>query len=88
MPAEGPCVGHLTFPTPREESRCLTATPQSYPSPDSAVLALVFPADIDLFATPDMESRVAFRGKDGRLLNSRSFGSARGTNGFYVVNGA
>jgi hypothetical protein len=86
--ADDLCAGHQMLPTPREEGSCLTANPQTYPSPDGAVLALVFPADLDLNATPDMESRVAFRGKDGRLLNSRSFASARGANGYYVVNGA
>jgi len=32
-----------------------------------------------------MESRVAFRDKDGRLLNSKSFASARGVDGYYVA---
>ena len=86
--AEDPCAGHQMLPRPREEGSCLTADPQSFPAPDGATLALVFPADLDLNTTPDMESRVAFRGKDGQLLNSRSFASARGANGYYVVNGA
>lgn len=87
-PAEGDkqCSGHQMLPTPREESSCASVKAQSYPSPDAAALALVFPVDIDLYATPDMESRVAVRGKDGRLLNSKDFSSARGVNGYYVVN--
>jgi len=83
--AETPCAGHRMFETPRDESSCETVKPQSFPSPDAALQALVFPVDIDLHATPDMESRVAFRDKDGRLLNSKSFASARGVDGYYVA---
>ncbi len=80
------CTGHEMLSTPRDEANCDSVKPQAFPSPDAAVRALVFPVGIDLNATPDMESRVAFRGQDGKLLNSRSFASARGTNGYYVVN--
>jgi len=83
--AEASCTGHEMFPTPRDESSCESVKPQSFPSPDAALQALVFPVDIDLHATPDMESRVAFRDRDGSLLNSRNFGSARGESGYYVV---
>jgi hypothetical protein len=85
--ADAPCAGHEMLSTPRDEASCDSSVkPQAFPSPDAAVRAFVFPVGIDLNATPDMESRVAFRGQDGKLLNSRSFASARGTNGYYVVN--
>jgi hypothetical protein len=81
------CAGHKLLPAPREESSCQILSPRVFSSPDGAARALVFPEDASLDATPDMESRVVFRGKDGKLLNSRNFASPRGFEGYYVVNG-
>jgi hypothetical protein len=47
--------------------------------------ALVFPADISLYASPDMESRVVIRSSAGDTLTSRDHSSPRGANGYYVV---
>jgi hypothetical protein len=49
------------------------------------VRAVIFPVDVDLNASPDMESRVVFRGPDAKLLTSRDYSSPRGANGYYVV---
>lgn len=48
--------------------------------------ALVFPVDVSLYATPDMESRVVIRTSKGDTLTSKDYSSPRGTNGYYVVN--
>src|SRR5258708_38138194 len=56
--AEDRCTGHELLSIPRSESSCLTVRPQIYPSPDAALRALVLPVDVDLHATPDMESRI------------------------------
>ena len=79
------CTGQQMLAAPRPESSCQTVKPQIYPSPDGAVRALVYPTDADLHVTPDMESRVVFRGTDGTLLTSKDYASPRGTNGYYVV---
>jgi hypothetical protein len=47
--------------------------------------ALVFPADISLNASPDMESRVVIRSSAGDTVTSRDHSSPRGANGYYVV---
>ena len=58
--AEIQCSGHRDIPdAPGQIELRVRWGPQPYPSPDAAALALVFPVDIDLHATPDMESRVA-----------------------------
>jgi hypothetical protein len=57
-----------------------------YASPDGALRALVFPVDISLYATPDMESRVVIRTRKGDTVTSKDYSSPRGTNGYYVVN--
>jgi hypothetical protein len=79
------CTGHALLSTPRPETSCLTQQPQIYPSPDGAVRALVYPADVDLYATPDIESRVVLRSAAGKLLTSKDYSSPRGSNGYYVV---
>ena len=68
------------------ESSCSDAKPQIYPSPDGALRALVFPVDVSLYATPDMESRVVIRTSNSDTLISKDYSSPRGANGYYVVN--
>ena len=80
-----PCVGHQFLSTPRPEGGCLTMRLEVHASPDRAVRAIVYPAGMDLNASPDIESRVVMRGNDAKLLTSRDFASPRGTNGYYVV---
>jgi hypothetical protein len=82
--ADDHCSGHELLSIPRAESSCLTTRPQVYPSPDAALRALVFPVDADLYATPDMESRIVVRTREGKLLYSRDYSSPRGANGYYV----
>jgi hypothetical protein len=79
------CSGHQLLPTPRAEGTCLTVRPEAHPSPDRALRAVVFPVDMDLHATPDMESRIVMRGPNATLLTSKDYSSPRGTNGYYVV---
>ena len=59
--ADEPCSGHQLLSTPRPETSCQNFAVQIFVSPDKATHALVYPADITLYATPDMESRVVFR---------------------------
>jgi hypothetical protein len=82
--AEDRCSGHELLSIPRSESSCLTARLQIYPSPDAALRALVLPVDVDLHATPDMESRIVIRTSEGKLLTSKDYSSPRGANGYYV----
>jgi hypothetical protein len=82
--AEGRCSGHELLSIPRAESSCLTTRPEVYPSPDAALRALVLPVDVDLYATPDMESRIVVRTRVGKLLTSKDYSSPRGANGYYV----
>ncbi len=82
--ADGRCSGHELLPIPRAESSCLTTRPEVYPSPDAALRALVLPADVDLYATPDMESRIVVRTRERKLLTSKDYSSPRGANGYYV----
>src|SRR5262249_39269464 len=80
---DAPCSGHKLLPAPRPESSCADVKPQLYPSPDGALRALVFPADVSLHATPDMESRVVIRTGKGDTLSSKDYSSPRGANGYY-----
>jgi hypothetical protein len=80
------CSGHKLLSAPRPESSCNDVKPQIYPSPDGALRALVLPVDISLHASPDMESRVVIRTKQGDTLTSKDYSSPRGANGYYVVN--
>jgi hypothetical protein len=84
--AEVACSGHKLLPTPRPESSCSNVKPRIYASPDGALRALVFPVDVSLYATPDMESRVVIRNSKGDTLTSKDYSSSRGTNGYYVFN--
>jgi hypothetical protein len=52
--AEEPCSGHQLLPKPRPEASCRTVAPQTYPSPDKALIATVLPVDVSLYAPPDM----------------------------------
>lgn len=85
--ADQPCSGHQLLPTPRPEMSCSTLAPELFVSPDKATHALVYPTDISLYATPDMESRVVFRSSDGTTLTSQDYSSPRGANGYYVFHG-
>ena len=85
--ADEPCSGHQLLPTPRPEMSCQTISPELFVSPDKATRALVYPTDISLYATPDMESRVVFRSSDGTTLTSQDYSSPRGANGYYVFHG-
>jgi hypothetical protein len=82
--ADVPCSRHKLLSQPRPEASCQNVVPQIYSSPDKALRALVFPADISLYATPDMESRVVIRTSTGDTLMSRDYSSPRGANGYYV----
>ena len=84
--AQVACSGHKLLPKPRPESSCSDVKPQIYPSPDGALRALVFPVDVSLYATPDMESRVVIRTSNSDTLISKGYSSPRGANGYYVVN--
>ena len=84
--AEGACSGHKLLPTPRPESSCSNVKPRIYASPNGELRALVFPVDVSLYATPDMESRVVIRNSKGDTLTSKDYSSPRGTNGYYVFN--
>jgi hypothetical protein len=79
------CSGHELLSKPRPEGSCSDLKPRIYPSPDGAARAVVFPADISLDSTPDMESRVVLRGSKGDTLTSKDHSSPRGMNGYYVV---
>ena len=79
------CQGHQLLPTPRPASSCKGVKPLAIKSPDGALTALVFPVDPSLNATPDMESRVEVRAKDGHVIATRDYASPRGANGYYVV---
>src|SRR5262244_523078 len=84
--AEVVCSGHKLLPIPRPQSSCSNVKPQIYPSPDGVLRALVFPVDVSLYATPDMESRVVIRASNSDTLISKDYSSPRGANGYYVVN--
>ena len=83
--AADPCTGHKLLRTPRPESSCNNVKPAIYPSPDGTARALVYPVDISLNATPDLESRVVIRSNKGETLTSKDYASPRGFNGYYVV---
>ena len=69
--ASDPCTGHKLLRTPRPELSCSNVKPRIYPSPDGTSRALVYPVDISLNATPDMESRVVIRSNKGETLTSK-----------------
>ncbi len=69
--AADPCTGHKLLRAPRPELSCNNVKPVIYPSPDGASRALVYPVDISLNATPDLESRVVIRSNKGETLTSK-----------------
>src|SRR5438876_683628 len=79
------CIGHKLLQNPRPELSCNNVRPSIHPSPDRMLRALVFPVDVSLYATPDMESRVVLRTSKGDTLTSKDYSSPRGSNGYYVV---
>ena len=82
----GPVRRAQPLRAPRAELSCSNVKPQVYPSPDGTLRAVVYPVDISLNATPDMESRVVIRTSKGDTLTSKDYASPRGFNGYYVVN--
>jgi hypothetical protein len=84
--AEVACSGHKLLPIPRPQSSCSDVKPRIYPSPDGALRTLVFPVDVSLYATPDLESRVVIRTSKSDTLTSKDYSSPRGANGYYVFN--
>ena len=71
--AADPCSGHKMLQAPRPELSCRDIKLQIYPSPDGTLRAVVYPADISLDATPDMESRVVIRTSTGETLTSKDY---------------
>jgi hypothetical protein len=86
VPAADVCSGHQLLPTPRPELSCREIKLHVYPSPDGMLRAVIYPADISLNATPDLESRVVIRNSKRETLNSKDYSSPRGFNGYYIVN--
>jgi len=84
--AADPCSGHKFLRTPRPELSCSRLRLNIYPSPDGMLRAAVYPVDISLDASPDLESRVVIRTRDGETLSSKDYSSPRGFNGHYVIN--
>ena len=82
--ADAPCGGHQLLTAPRPETSCREIISQIFVSPDKATHASVLPADVSLYATPDLESRVVIRSSRGDTLNSQDHSSPRGANGYYV----
>jgi hypothetical protein len=78
------CSGHKLLAQPRPEASCYDVAPQIFVSPDNTLRALVFPVDVSLDTTPDMESRVVIRSSAGETLTSKDHSSPRGMNGYYV----
>ncbi len=82
--ADARCTGHQLLPLRRPEGSCLTIAPQIFAAHDGALRAVVFPADVSLDTTPDMESRIVIRSSAGDTMTSKDYSSARGMNGYYV----
>jgi len=80
------CSGHKFLSKSRPEATCLNLAPQVFVSPDKSMRAVVFPANISLDTTPDMESRVVIRSSAGSTVTSKDHSSPRGMNGYYVLN--
>jgi hypothetical protein len=79
------CSGHQLLPTPRPETSCQNLAAQIFVSPDKKTHAAVYPSDVTLYATPDMESRVVIRSSAGTTITSQDYSSPRGDNGYYVA---
>ena len=84
LAADAPCSGHQSLSKSRPETSCREVVPKLYVSPDKMLHALIYPSDISLETTPDMESRVVIRGSAGNTVTSRDFSSPRGMDGYYV----
>ena len=82
--ADARCSAHKLLSKPRPEASCRYVVPQIFVSPDKEMRALVFPVDVLLDATPDLESRVVIRSSAGDTLTSKDHSSPRGMNGYYV----
>ncbi len=78
------CTGHRLLAAPRSESSCTRLKFEIYTSPDKTVHAVVYPSDVSLNTTPDMESRVVIRSSNGETFASQDYSSSRGMNGHYV----
>ena len=87
-PSEQPCAGHQLLSKRRPEASCQIRAPQIVEAPDKVQRAVIYPADVSLDTTPDMESRVVIRALDGVTVNSKDYSSARGQNGYYVYRAA
>jgi hypothetical protein len=85
---EAVCGGHQLLVPRRPEMSCWNIAPQIIEAPNRAFRAVIYPADISLDATPDMESRVVIRTQRGDTVGSRDHSSPRGANGYYVYRGA
>jgi hypothetical protein len=85
---EAQCGGHQLLTPRRPEMSCWTIAPQIIEAPNRAFRAVIYPADISLDATPDMESRVVIRTARGDTVMSRDHSSPRGANGHYVYRGS
>jgi hypothetical protein len=81
--AEGTCSGHRLLSMLRVEASCQTLVPQVFVTPDRALHASVLQVDVSLYATRDLESRVAIRLSDGKTL-TKYHSPPRGTKGYYV----
>ncbi len=66
---------------------CWNVAPQIIEAPNRSLRAVIYPADISLDATPDMESRVVIRTQRGETVLSKDHSSPRGANGYYVYRG-
>jgi hypothetical protein len=82
--ADDLCRGHQLLQTPRPATSCQDGVAEAFNSPDDELQALVLPAGVSLFATPDIESRVVIRSRKGDTLTSKDYSSPRGMNGYYV----
>jgi hypothetical protein len=83
--ADPACEGHQLLPIARPPSSCKDLSPAPFASPDGQLIALVFPVDPSLHATPDMESRIDIRRRGDHVVASKDHSSQRGANGYHVV---
>ena len=84
---EAVCGGHQILVPRRPEMSCWNIAPQIIEAPNRSLRAVIYPADISLDATPDMESRVVIRTQRGDTVLSKDHSSPRGANGHYVHRG-
>ena len=85
---EAVCGGHQLLVPRRPEMSCWNIAPQIIEAPNRSLRAVIYPADISLDATPDMESRVVIRTQRGDTVMSKDHSSPRGANGYYVYRGS